>query len=57
MSNYTEMLKSTFKDADLSVRPSLLNFSYLSRLKTTIQHKIPEPRLNNRFNSCNGKSA
>ena len=57
MSTYNEMFKSILKDADLSERASHLCFSHLARLKATIQHKIPEPQLNNRFNSCNGESA
>ena len=48
MSTYNEMFKSTLKDADLSERASHLCFSHLSRLKATVQHKIPEPQLNNR---------
>lgn len=57
MSTYNEMFKATLKDADLSERASHLYFSHLSRLKATIQHKISEPQLNYRFNSCNGESA
>ena len=57
MSTYNEMFKSNLKDAVLSERASHLYISHLSRLKATIQHKISEPQLNYRFNSCNGKSA
>jgi hypothetical protein len=57
MSTYNEMFKATLKDADLSERASHLYISHLSRLKATIQHKIPETQLNNQFNTCNGKSA
>jgi len=57
MSTYNEMFKATLKDADLSERASHLYISHLSRLKATIQHKIPKPQLINRVNACNGKSA